>query len=306
MNSNMNELQKWALAKGATADEIKILTLSSTQPGPIQDQLMANLAKYENDQDTLTPGKDTAIAMMLERGRSGDITVDVKNVMTAMGVDRESIPIKTETFSSDLLPGVIAALTHGNAKPEAPAEPAPEAPAASEPEAPTEPVAEPDEPAAPEAPAAPAESETPEAPAEPEAPAKPTEPAEPAAPAEPEKPKRRSRAGAAPAEKPAPRRKTKFSINKAIAGTLFQTGAEASGRNLRAFLLSLPEYKPQDVALMADSEVAAIFEGNFVTINANGGTMVFSKAAYSELLACLIGNDAYFIPSDDNSESAAE
>lgn len=298
----MNELQKWALGKGATAEEIKILTLSSTQPGAIQDQLMANLAKYENDQDTLTPGKDTAIAMMLERGRSNDITVNVNDVMTVMGVDRESVPVKTETFSSDLLPGVIAALAHGNAKAsvpaaetEAPAEP--EVPAETETSATadTEGAAEPVKPDVPEAPA-----ET-NAPTEPEAPA---EPAEPAPAAEPEKPKRRSRSAAAPAEKPAPRRKTKFSINKAVAGTLFQTGAEASGRSLRAFLLSLPEYKPQDVALMADSEVAAIFDSNFVTINANNGIMVFSKTAYSELLACLIGNDAYFIPSEDSVEAA--
>lgn len=295
----MNELQKWALAKGTTPEELKILTLARTEPSAIRDQLMGQLAKYENGDAALSDGKDTAISMMLDEGRNGNITVKTEDVMAVTGAARDAIPVKTDEFASNLLPGIIASLNHGVSVPATEIESEPEpAPDATEPGDESEfvPVPEPDNES--DTPDIEHESKpTPDAAPAPEADAEPAP--EPELEKAPEKPKRRARAAANNAEKPAPRRKTKFSINKAVAANLFQTGAETSGRGLRAFLLSLPDYKPQDVALMSDAEVTAIFENNFIAIAANNGTMVLSKTAYSELLACLISNDAYFIPDDD-------
>lgn len=93
------------------------------------------------------------------------------------------------------------------------------------------------------------------------------------------------------------RKKTKYSMNKAIADTMLKFDAEIpSIRAIRTFLLSLPEYKAQDIAVMSDDEIQAKFTKNYVCIPTENGTLVLSKSNCGALKEVLSRSDNYFVP----------
>lgn len=95
------------------------------------------------------------------------------------------------------------------------------------------------------------------------------------------------------------RRKTKYSMNKATADTMLALKFDAeipSIRSIRAFLLSLPEYKAQDVAVMSDDEIQTQFTKNYVCANTEDGTLILSKSNCGALKEVLSRSDNYFVP----------
>ena len=136
-----------------------------------------------------------------------------------------------------------------------------------------------------------------------EAPAQESAAGQPAPAPQPEAKPARSRKKGKPAENlplmPAPRRKTKYSVSKAVAIDLLKAEENTlTGKDLRTFLLSLPEYKPNDVALMDDRAVNETIEKNFVQVRLGGGVVFMSDGAYQSIICALTANDAYYIPTE--------
>lgn len=61
-------------------------------------------------------------------------------------------------------------------------------------------------------------------------------------------------------------------------------------KNIRLFLLSLPDYKPDDIAIMSDAEVRHTFEENHIAIELPTGLWIMNK----NILPTLIDNDDMF------------
>lgn len=98
--------------------------------------------------------------------------------------------------------------------------------------------------------------------------------------------------------KPATRRKTKYSITKNAALEMFPQ-AKLSVREIRAFLLSLPEHKPQDMALMSDEEIMNIFNKDYMCASTPSGTLVMLHHGYDKLIAHMSGSEMYYIPAQN-------
>lgn len=72
-------------------------------------------------------------------------------------------------------------------------------------------------------------------------------------------------------------------------------GASARRSEIRAFLLSLPRCKAQDVALMMDREVRDAFARDYAAFPAGGGTIVLPPAMLDELSRLLCSGGAHFL-----------
>ena len=122
----------------------------------------------------------------------------------------------------------------------------------------------------------------------------------------PDKPEKsgKQRKPAAPKPDKPKVRKTKYSLTKnAIVEMLQPKQTDMPTRDIRAFLLSLPDYKPNDVALMNDDDVIAAFTNNYKAILMGSGSMIIPNASYDELVALLGGIEAYYIPAAEPTEA---
>ena len=63
-------------------------------------------------------------------------------------------------------------------------------------------------------------------------------------------------------------------------------------KNIRLFLLSLPDYKPDDIALMSDEEVRELFDKNYIAIELTTGVWIINKTILPTLADT---EDMYFI-----------
>lgn len=103
------------------------------------------------------------------------------------------------------------------------------------------------------------------------------------------------KAHAKPARAPS-RKKTKYTMTKAALVEMLTGSMDTEDtREIRAFLLSLPDYKPQDVALMTDRQVADIFLKDYKCLAMTGGTLILPAKDFDKLTAFLGGLETYFI-----------
>lgn len=101
-----------------------------------------------------------------------------------------------------------------------------------------------------------------------------------------------------PNAKPAVRRKTRYSLTKTAAMELFKPAdADMPVREIRAFLISLPEFKPQDVALMSDEDVMNGFIKDYLCVPVQTGTLIMPRRNYDGLIGFLSSNEIYCVPS---------
>lgn len=299
----MTGLEKWAQANGATVQEIEILARAS---GLDWDTLFKPYA----ESDTEVPvGRGTAFTGLLERGRNNDVVITPAHIAGATGLAEATVNsiVNTDNIQSSQLPGILARiriLSNTGEPAETSGEPN-TAQANNEPE--------PDEapnlatPAAETTPAEPNDGPTGESAETTQAPMTGTEPLPASTPAAPTGRGRRqakANTGNNTENRPAPRRKTKYSVNKNIVADILKPqDSTRSVRDIRAFLLSLPEYKPNDVALMSDDDVLTAFNGNYKTITMGAGAMIISQAAYAELSSFLTTVEAYYIPETETTTS---
>lgn len=228
-------LEVWAEKHNTTAEEIKILlTAEGNDPAQFLNGAYAT-------EEAIPTGRDVALSMMLDRGRSGQVTIDAKIIKNIINVD-----VGSDTVRSDALPGMLGISV-------------------------TETAAEITESA--------------------EVPDEITETVSEQKVSEDPKPDIKE---SSPAEK---RKKTKYSMNKTIAEEIFKPEADIpSIRSVRMFLLSLPEYKAQDVAVMSDEEIQAVFNKNYICISTETGTLIMPKANCQLVKEILSRNDNYFVP----------
>lgn len=99
------------------------------------------------------------------------------------------------------------------------------------------------------------------------------------------------------------RKKTKYSMTKSLADEIFKSDANMpaiqSIRAARMFLLSLSEYKAQDVAIMSDEEIQAEIVKNYVCVSVETGVLILPKSNYMKIKEILSGNDNYFVANPD-------
>lgn len=283
----MTGIEKWAETANTTAREIIILT-ASENPASYKEIFGKSL-----DSETPIPtGRDTALKALLERGRAGQIKIPfttilahadapleivVKAVETvydrdlSMYIENANV-VSTPTLPSDSLTTLLATIdrmagrsSESETAPDLPAPNAsgdtgkPEQPDVPEPQPPTSPVGIPD-------------VMTP-----------------------PPPPPRTSPKQAS--QKPPAKRKTKYSANKnTVAELLKPADTSFPVREVRAFLLSLPDYKPQDMALMSDADVMDIFGKNYTAVALGSGTVIMTPACCAAMSDLLISGEAYCIP----------
>lgn len=253
-------LENWAELHNTTADEIKILLLSE---GHNPEQFLGNSLTTA---EPVLNGRNEALIMLLNRGRAGEIKVSkdiIKNVL-----DKDVVA----DIRSDMLPDIIQSSaniienTADNA---------------------TQPTAETTENTVDDTiqPSAETGENTNENTAADEMQADTKKPEEKEA-----KTKKKNETV---------RRKTKYSMNKATADAMLALKFDAeipSIRSIRAFLLSLPEYKAQDIAVMSDDEIQAQFTKNYVCANIDDGMLILSKSNCGALKEVLSRSDNYFVP----------
>lgn len=103
--------------------------------------------------------------------------------------------------------------------------------------------------------------------------------------------------GVVPAAKPVARKKTKYSISKAtFENTSFTDDIELGSLSgtLRQFLLSTG-HKAQDVALMTDYDIYALFDEHYFIARFGSGTLVLDKQGYEKFRELLV-SEGYYIP----------
>ena len=315
-------LAQWAKTQDATMDELKILIA-------VQGVLDWDTycGKFENSSQPLDRGRQTSLAGMLQQKRAIGVKIPLETIARVTRTDTEAVarlallPEHADARDPDgghiLSTGLhkfllsVDALKSGDRDLAArlPDLPAPDATAASEPPAGQD---QPDTPAT----SAP-EQETDEAPEggpgdDPEktemedngAPAPEPVPEPEEAPEEaPTQPPAPARSKAKPDAKGKPSRapRTKYSVNKADLNRMLQDTSEKPFdiRKTREFLMALPEYKPQDVALMLDDEAVKLFQNEYVSISVTSGSMILHRRNYQALLDLLNGN-AYIMPDDQD------
>lgn len=316
-------LAQWAKTQDATMDELKILI--SVQGVLDWDTYCG---KFENSSQPLDRGRQTSLAGMLQQKRAIGVKIPLETIARVTGTDTEAVarlallpehadardPDGGHVLSTGLHKFLLSvdALKSGDRDLAArlPDLPAPDATATSEPPAGQD---QPDTPAT----SAP-EQETDEAPeggpedvpdemagdADVPAPELTPEPELEEAPDEaPTQPPAPSRSRAKPDAKGKPSRapRTKYSVNKADLNRMLQDTSEKpfDVRKTREFLMALPEYKPQDVALMLDDEAVKLFQNEYVSISVMSGSMILHRRNYQALLDLLNGN-AYIMPDDQD------
>lgn len=315
-------LAQWAKTQDATMDELKILIA-------VQGVLDWDTycGKFENSSQPLDRGRQTSLAGMLQQKRAIGVKIPLETIARVTGTDAEAVarlallPEHADARDPDgghiLSTGLhkfllsVDALKSGDRDLAArlPDLPAPNATTASEPPAGQD---QPDTPAT----SAP-EQETDEVPEggpgdDPEktavedngTPAPEPVPEQEEAPDEaPTQPPAPTRSKAKPDAKGKPSRapRTKYSVNKADLNRMLQDTSEKpfDVRKTREFLMALPEYKPQDVALMLDDEAVKLFQNEYVSISVTSGSMILHRRNYQALLDLLNGN-AYIMPDDQD------
>lgn len=298
-------LETWAKDHYSTPEEIRIL-LESENPGRSSTILGDSLA----GPTPVNAGRAAALDAILQRGRSRQIDVPfsaikavydlpdekINDVMSRCGAQPSSDG--RPVIASNYLPAVVAFIAKaGQEAPESDGagQPMPddtliESTAAKEPVAET-PTAEPTPADEPEPMAEPAAEPAPDPVPEPE----------PASDPVAERPAKTAKAK--PAAKTPTRRKTKFTVTKAIANDLLgmakaEKDMSASVRGIREFLLTLPDFKPARVAVMTDTEAVEIFGRDYVSLSAPGGTLVLTRLACQQLVDAVCQSDSYYIPDD--------
>lgn len=93
--------------------------------------------------------------------------------------------------------------------------------------------------------------------------------------------------------------KTKYSVGKNDLDKMLRDTSDKpfDVRKTREFLMALPEYKPQDVALMLDEEAIKKFQNEYVSVSVMAGSMILSRRNYQSLLDLLNGN-VYIMPDE--------
>ena len=257
-------LENWAELHNTTADEIKILLLSE---GHNPEQFLGDSLITA---EPVPNGRNEALIMLLNRGRAGEIKVSKETIKNILDTD-----IAFDAIRSDTLPDTIQALAKIS---ENTADNTTQSTAA---------MVETTENTADNITQSSAETgeNTNESTAADEAQTDTKKPEEKEAKTE---------------KKNEPvRRKTKYSMNKATADAMLALKFDAeipSIRSIRAFLLSLPEYKAQDVAVMSDDEIQTQFTKNYVCANTEDGTLILSKSNCGALKEVLSRSDNYFVP----------
>lgn len=222
-------LEVWAELHNTTADEIKILL---TAEGHDPTQFLNGSAATE---EAIPSGKDEALAMLLARGRNGEIRVAASIIEDITGMKLE-----IDTVGSDTLPEMFGISSAEKSIESTKQEEVPEQ---------VEPEKKPDV--------------------------------------------------RLEAEKKPARKKTKYSVNKAMAEEILKFKADALAvRTIRMFFLSLPEYKAADVAVMSDEEVQTEFAKNYACITVESGTFILPKQNCELIRDVLISNDNYFVPTN--------
>lgn len=268
----MTGVEQWAKSANTTAREITML-IAAENPTGYTDFLGPSL----KSEDPIPSGRDTALRGMLERGRAGQIKVPFQVIAqlaccpteiafkamqeTCSGAIMEMPVEDSDTpisaLNSAALPALLAEIDRRMNRP-------------VELEIPT-----------------PAQAAQPQA-ANPMTPP----PAAQAAPAQSKSAGVMNKPGKAPA-----RRKTKYSVSKNQISEMLKSGdGTMPVREVRAFLLSLPDYKPQDVALMSDADVMEIFGGGYVAVKLGSGVVVMPPDGYDILVGLLSAPDTYYIP----------
>lgn len=298
----MTGLERWMRENNTSIVEITaLITASGMAAGDVLDDTVRA--------DPMPTGRAAALEAMLARGRNGDMDVDVEAFATLAGRDveavRTAIDTNPDSYANDVtvengvtvsinsraLPALVQELEVG----------LPDASEAGQ-EIPDGAPADGDGDGASgdggqEGAPADGNDDDPEdgdgAPAQEGTAGQPV----PQSGAKPAKNRGKNKPVENPPLKMAPRRKTKYSVNKGVAIDLLKAEEHAlTGKDLRTFLLSLPEYKPNDVALMDDKAVDETIEKNFVQVRLGGGVVFMSDGAYQSILCALTANDSYYIP----------
>lgn len=115
-----------------------------------------------------------------------------------------------------------------------------------------------------------------------------------------------AKTGKQTASKSTSRRKSHYSANsQMIVDMLRPNGEQLPVREARAFLLSLPEYKPQDVALMSDGDVAEVLGKSYKVVRMGAGVVILPADNYKKLVDLLGSGDNFYIPSANQAQPAS-
>ena len=110
----------------------------------------------------------------------------------------------------------------------------------------------------------------------------------------------------AAAQPPKPPKKTKYSVTKSnVSIALGLSRPFLPARGIRAFLLSLPGCKAQDVALMTDGDAEEAVSAKYAALRVGGGTILLPPAMIDELARLLYSGEAYYLP-DERPEAAED
>lgn len=259
----MSAIDKWAKAHGTTGAQMTALLKSEYDRLGRTDPLLENILKEDA---VISDGLSSALSAMLERARSGDITVSITAIASVFDVSVDAIVNILNEDKDGLYQNAVCDAsgdTIGKASPEACVVSNRFFDLAQE--------LRPDD----------AVQDEQLAPDEPE-----------------EKPVTEQSPAPAPR---ASRRRTKYQLTKAAAADLLSgpdtDAVIADIKNVRTFLLSLPEYRPQDVAVMSDLEATDKFRTDYAAVKFAGGNLILTKDRFDELVRLLTGTGAYYVPS---------
>jgi len=90
-----------------------------------------------------------------------------------------------------------------------------------------------------------------------------------------------------------------------IVDILSPNGNQLPVREARAFLLSLPEHKPQDVALMSDGDVAEVLDKSYKIVWMGTGVVILPTDSYKKLVDLLSSGDNFYIPSVNQTQPSS-
>ena len=99
------------------------------------------------------------------------------------------------------------------------------------------------------------------------------------------------------------RKKSKYLASKNDFLEMFSTESIDDMKTLRMFLLSLPEYNVEDIAIMSDNEIKDMFYEKYIAITINNKTLITHKSKLETLWAQNAINDDLFIITHDEDPS---
>ncbi len=99
------------------------------------------------------------------------------------------------------------------------------------------------------------------------------------------------------------KKKSKYLASKNDFLEMFSTGSINDMKTLRMFLLSLPEYNVEDIAIMSDNEIKDMFCEKYIAITINNKTLITYKSKLETLWAQNAINDDLFIITHDENPS---